>query len=186
MTHWAQIDALFLRESGRISGGDLRASAAGETAAHGEPAVESVWDYPRPPRVERTRERVTVSLAGELIAESTDALRVVETSHPPAYYIPFADIAMAALTPSSATSWCEFKGRARYWDATGVRSVGWSYPQPSGGYEMLREHLAFYPGRVQARVDDEPVISQPGDFYGGWITSRIRGPFKGGPGTSGW
>ena len=183
---WAQVDALFLRDRGELPGGELLESAAGGPPADGEPAVESVWDYPRPPRVEQTRERVTVSLAGEPIAETTNALRVLETSHPPTYYIPFADIEMAALTASSATSWCEFKGRAHYWDATGVRSVGWSYPQPSGGYETLREHLAFYPGRVQARVDDEPVISQPGDFYGGWITSGIRGPFKGGPGTSAW
>ena len=160
--------------------------SASEPPANGEPAVESVWDYPRPPRVEQTRELVTVSLAGQPIAETTNALRVLETSHPPAYYIPFTDIEMSALTASPATSWCEFKGRAHYWDATGVRSVGWSYPQPSGGYELLGEHLAFYPGRVQARVDDEAVISQPGDFYGGWVTSRIRGPFKGGPGTSGW
>ncbi len=152
----------------------------------GARAVESVWDYPRPPRVEQTRERVTVSLARKQIAATTRALRVLETSHPPTYYIPFADIEMADLVASSATSWCEFKGRAHYWDATAQRSVGWSYPMPSHGYEMLRDHLAFYPGRVRARVDGEPVIAQPGDFYGGWITSRVEGPFKGGPGTSAW
>ncbi len=167
--------------------GPLPAAAAGRAPADKEPAVaESVWEYPRPPRVEQTREWVTVSLAGEPIAATRRALRVLETSHPPTYYIPFADIEMAALTASSATSWCEFKGQARYWDATGLRSVGWSYPLPSHGYETLHEHLAFYPGRVRARVGDEPVIAQPGDFYGGWITSRIRGPFKGGPGTSDW
>ncbi len=93
---------------------------------------------------------------------------------------------MASLTASTASSWCEFKGRAHYWDAAAVRSVGWSYPEPSRGYEKLREHLAFYPGRVRARVEGEPVIAQLGDFYGGWITSRVRGPFKGAPGTSGW
>ena len=184
---WAQIDALFLRGSGELPGGARpAAAAAAEAPADDEPAVESVWDYPRPPRVEQTRQRVTVSLAGEPIASTRRALRVLETSHPPTYYIPFADIEMATLTASSATSWCEFKGRAHYWDANGLRSVGWSYPLPSRGYEMLRDHLAFYPGRVRARVGDEPVIAQPGDFYGGWITSRIRGPFKGGPGTSDW
>jgi uncharacterized protein (DUF427 family) len=171
---------------GEVPGADQSTCAVGESPADGQPAVESVWDYPRPPRVERTRERVAVSLAGEPIAETRDALRVLETSHPPTYYIPFADIEMTALTAASATSWCEFKGRAQYWDASGVRSVGWSYPRPSAAYELLREHLAFYPARVQARVGDEPVIAQPGDFYGGWITSRIRGPFKGGAGTSGW
>ena len=186
---WAQIDMVFLRSlEGRAgtaaTGGQSHGPA--EAAAERDIAAESVWDYPRPPRVEPTAERVEVSLGTRQIAETARALRVLETSHPPTYYIPFEDIEMASLTASTATSWCEFKGRAHYWDAAGIRSVGWSYPEPSRGYEKLREHLAFYPGRVRARVQGEPVIAQPGDFYGGWITSRVRGPFKGGPGTSGW
>jgi uncharacterized protein (DUF427 family) len=149
-------------------------------------AEESVWDYPRPPRVEATDEQVLVLLGGSPLAATTRALRVLETSHPPTYYLPFADIDMGRLTRSGRASWCEFKGRAEYWDAEGVEAVGWSYPAPSDGFQALRDHLAFYPGKVRASVDGEHVQAQPGDFYGGWITSRVAGPFKGGPGTSGW
>ncbi|MGH8990131.1 MAG: DUF427 domain-containing protein [Acidimicrobiia bacterium] len=152
---------------------------------------ESVWDYPRPPRVEPSAEHVAVHLGGLVIAESHRALRVLETSHPPVYYLPPDDVAAGILAPEPRRSFCEFKGLAVYWSAQAgdrrVAEAAWSYPHPAPGYEDLAGCVAFYPGRVDGCfVDGEPVAAQPGDFYGGWITSRIRGPFKGGPGTSGW
>jgi uncharacterized protein (DUF427 family) len=153
--------------------------------------MESVWDYPRPPRVEASTRRVRVEFGGEVIADTTRAYRVLETSHPPVYYIPPEDVRRECLHPSRRRTWCEFKGEAAYFDlAAGgreVRDAAWSYPAPAPGYEAIRDHLAFYPGRVDAAfVDDEQVRAQPGDFYGGWITADIVGPFKGGPGTAGW
>lgn len=153
---------------------------------NGSRMTESVWDYPRPPRVEQSEELVVVRLQGAPLAESRRALRVLETSHPPVYYLPFEDVRMGLLRPGAGSSWCEYKGRAVYWDAPGAPGVGWSYPDPSTGFQALREHIAFYPQAVQASVDGEPVRAQEGGFYGGWITSRVRGPFKGGPGTSRW
>ena len=142
-----------------------------------------------------------VVVAGRTIADSSRALRVLETSHPPVYYVPLEDIAAGVLVPAHKRTWCEFKGEAAYYDvdaagdaAGGVTgSVGvaadaaWHYPQPASGYEALAGHVAFYPGRMDACfVDDEQVQPQKGDFYGGWITAEIDGPFKGGPGTRGW
>lgn len=169
------------------------------------PPVESVWDYPRPPRLEPTSSRVSILHHGILIADTTRALRILETSHPPVFYIPPSDIAMQYLRPSSRrASLCEFKGLATYWtlDITSALEsptpnssptdaispdVAWSYPQPSRPYADLRDHLAFYATRVgTCTVDGELVTPQPGDFYGGWITSRVKGPFKGLPGTLGW
>jgi uncharacterized protein (DUF427 family) len=138
------------------------------------------------------RRRVRVELAGELLAEATRALRVLETSHPPTIYLPPADVRQDLLAESDArSSWCEFKGAARYLDAivAGRRclAVGWCYPNPAPEYEALRDHVAFYPGRVDAAcLDDERVFAQESDFYGGWITSDLIGPFKGPPGTLGW
>ncbi len=150
-------------------------------------AAESVWDYPRPPRVEPSREHVVILLAGRVLADTERSLRVLETSHPPVYYIPIADIDISRLRRGDGTSWCEFKGTAVYWDAEGIGAIGWSYPEPSAGFEALRGHIAFYPERLdEATVDGERVKPQVGGFYGGWITSRVRGPFKGGPGTRGW
>jgi uncharacterized protein (DUF427 family) len=154
--------------------------------------MERVWDYPRPPAVVVCKHRVRAVLAGEVLADSTDALRVLETSHPPTIYIPCADIRRDLLAASEARStWCEFKGAARYLDAIvdGRRftAVGWTYPSPAPGYEALRDHVAFYPGRLDAAwLDDERVQAQQSDFYGGWITSELVGPFKGPPGTVGW
>jgi uncharacterized protein (DUF427 family) len=154
--------------------------------------MERVWDYPRPPAVERCTRRARVELAGTTLADSGDALRVLETSHPPTIYIPPADVLMDLLVESDARStWCEFKGAASYVDAIigGQRfvAVGWRYPQPAAGYEALRDHIAFYPGRVEAAwLDDERVQSQESDFYGGWITAELIGPFKGPAGTLGW
>ncbi len=154
--------------------------------------MERVWDYPRPPALVPCERRVRVELAGEVIADSTRALRVLETSHPPTIYVPAADVRADLLGPGRAgPTWCEFKGTARYLDAiVGARrreAVGWTYPDPSPAYAALRDHVAFYPGRVDAAwLDDEPVEAQPSDFYGGWITADLVGPFKGPPGTRGW
>jgi uncharacterized protein (DUF427 family) len=158
------------------------------TAVDGQ---ESVWDYPRPPRLERVTMRLCVMFAGETIADTTAGYRVLETSHPPVYYIPPADIAAQFLEPAPGASWCEFKGDARYWSlSVGARrsdKAAWSYATPSRGFEAIAGHLAFYASRVDAcRVGDERVQAQEGDFYGGWITAGIVGPFKGGPGTRGW
>ena len=154
--------------------------------------MERVWDYPRPPAVAPCERRARIELAGKVLADSIRAVRVLETSHPPTIYIPLGDIREDLLAPSAARpTWCEFKGAARYLDAIvqgrRVEAVGWTYPDPSPGYEALREHVAFYPGRVDAAwLDDERVQAQPGDFYGGWITGELLGPFKGAPGTLGW
>lgn len=154
--------------------------------------MESVWDYPRPPRLEPCAKEVEVYLGGERIARSDAALRVLETSHPPVIYIPAGDFEAGALSPSDARqSFCEFKGLASYYDVTGggvtERAAAWHYPEPVSAYERLRGHVAVYPGRMDRCVlGGEEVQAQEGDFYGGWITSDIEGPFKGGPGTRGW
>ena len=150
--------------------------------------MESVWDYPRPPRVEPSAAHVVVELDGQVLAETRRSLRVLETSHPPVFYIPAADVRTDRLRPSARRpTVCEFKGTARYYDAGDRPAVAWSYPEPWSGYEAIAGHYAFYPGRVdRATVDGEPVEAQPGDFYGGWITSAVTGPFKGGPGSAGW
>ena len=152
---------------------------------------ESVWDYPRPPRAEPTSRRVRVVFNGVTVADSTRAVRVLETSHPPVYYLPLEDVAAEHLQPSRRRTFCEFKGEACYYDleveGRVAEDAAWYYPQPGGAYEALRGYVAFYPGRVdECYVDDERVQAQDGDFYGGWITSDITGPFKGGPGTVGW
>ena len=155
------------------------------------PGCESVWDYPRPPKVEPCQRRLRVEFNGETLADTSRAYRVLETSHPPVYYIPQADIKMEFLVANSRRSFCEFKGEAQYWDLqVGARTLvaaAWSYPSPSPRYAVLRDHLSFYPQQLDGCfVDDERVQAQEGDFYGGWITSNIVGPFKGGPGTRGW
>ncbi|HUP15971.1 MAG TPA: DUF427 domain-containing protein [Acidimicrobiia bacterium] len=152
---------------------------------------ESVWDYPRPPRVETTDRLVRVEFADRVIAESSRSLRVLETSHPPVFYIPRSDFVASFIRPSTQTSFCEFKGEASYLDVVVEDRVapdaGWEYPDPSRGYEALQDHVAFYPGRVGACfVDGERVKSQDGGFYGGWVTAEIVGPFKDAAGTRGW
>ncbi len=155
------------------------------------PGQESVWDYPRPPRLEATSKHLKVIFNNQVIAETTRAYRVLETSHPPVYYIPQEDVRMEFLTPTRQRSFCEFKGEAAYWDLTvgqsRSRNAAWSYPHPTGSFEPITNHLAFYASRVDScLVDGEEVQAQAGDFYGGWITSDIVGPFKGAPGTRGW
>jgi len=141
--------------------------------------------------LEDSSRRIRVVFSGVTIADTTRARRVLETSHPPVYYIPPADVLMDYVTPTSRSTYCEFKGAARYYTiAVGDRTAenaAWSYSQPSPGYESLRDYIALYPGRMDAcYVDEEQVQAQPGDFYGGWITSDIVGPFKGGAGMLGW
>ncbi|SMH39104.1 Uncharacterized conserved protein, DUF427 family [Rathayibacter oskolensis] len=152
---------------------------------------ESVWDYPRPPRVEPTSEHVVVRLGGVVVAESRASFRVLETSHPPVYYLPRGDFGDGVLSPAPGRSICEFKGAASYLSVQGggvvAEAAGWMYPEPLPGFEILRGTIALYPGRMDScTVDGEPVEPQPGDFYGGWITSRVVGPFKGAPGTMFW
>jgi uncharacterized protein (DUF427 family) len=152
---------------------------------------ESVWGYPRPPALEPVDEALRVVFAGETVAETHAGFRVLETSHPPVYYLPPADVRMDLLTPAARRSLCEFKGFARYWTILvgGARAehAAWSYPGPTERFRQIRSYLAFYASRVdECWVGDERAASQPGDFYGGWITSRVVGPFKGGPGTYGW
>lgn len=152
---------------------------------------ESVWDYPRPPRLEKVGERLRVVFNGKAIADTVAGYRVLETSHPPVYYIPHRDIAQQYLLTAPGGSWCEFKGHAKYWslDVDGVRAdnAAWSYPEPSRAFAEIAGCLAFYASKVdECRVGEERVQPQQGDFYGGWITSRIVGPFKGGAGTQGW
>jgi uncharacterized protein (DUF427 family) len=152
---------------------------------------ESAWDYPRPPRLEPTRRRLRVVLGGDVIAETTNGWRVLETSHPPNYYFPPDDIAPGALERTSGASFCEFKGRAHYFTVrsgmTKEADAAWGYDEPSAVFAALVGHVAFHAGRMDACfVDDELVVPQPGGFYGGWITSDVAGPFKGGPGTRGW
>ena len=155
------------------------------------PGQESVWDYPRPPRLERAPERLRVVLAGVTVADTTAGWRVLETSHPPSYYLPQGDIRAECLVPAAGQSWCEWKGRASYFDVVaGTRRApraAWCYLEPTDGFAAIAAHVAFHAALMDACwVDDERVVPQDGGFYGGWITSRVVGPFKGGPGSMGW
>ncbi len=155
------------------------------------PGQESVWDYPRPPRVEPVHARVTIELGGRVIADTTSAMRVLETSHPPAIYLPPEAFVEGSLQPAEGTSFCEFKGSAAYRDVVSgdVRApkAAWYYPSPSRGFESIAGFVSVYPGRMdRCTIDGETVQPQEGDFYGGWITANIVGPFKGGEGTWGW
>jgi uncharacterized protein (DUF427 family) len=153
---------------------------------------ESVWDYPRPPRVEATSRRIRIEFRSEVIVDTTRAHRVLETSHPPVFYVALDDVAPGLLTPSGGqTTFCEWKGIASYFDVVSngrrMERAAWTYHDPRPAFEEIRDAIAFYPGRMDACfVDHEQVVAQPGDFYGGWITSEIVGPFKGERGTSGW
>ncbi len=159
------------------------------------PGQESVWDYPRPPRVEPVSERLRVVLGGATVADTQRcadaAYRVLETSHPPTYYLPVSCFGAGVLRPAPGGSVCEWKGRAEYHDLVGggvvARQAAWGYPDPAEGYAVLRGRVAVYAGRVDACfVGDEQVEPQPGGFYGGWVTARVVGPVKGAPGTTGW
>jgi uncharacterized protein (DUF427 family) len=154
------------------------------------PGQESVWDYPRPPAVEPSTELIRIELGGVLVAESRDSVRVLETSHPPVYYLP-PEAFVVDVHEAGGLSMCEFKGMAHYLtiaagNRIAVRSA-WTYPEPWPGYEALAGLVAVYPSKMdRCVVDGEVVTPQEGDFYGGWITSKVVGPFKGAPGTLGW
>ncbi len=152
---------------------------------------ESVWDYPRPPKLELTSKHLKIIFNGEVVAETNRALRVLETSHPPVYYFPPEDVRMDFLTRASGSSFCEWKGSAGYYDLRvgdkSVANAGWFYANPTKAFAAIENYIAFYPSKMDAcYLNDEPVESQAGDFYGGWITKEIVGPFKGGAGTWGW
>ncbi|HEX4016050.1 MAG TPA: DUF427 domain-containing protein [Frankiaceae bacterium] len=155
------------------------------------PGQESVWDYPRPPRLERSSASIVIEFGGQILVRTERSYRVLETSHPPVHYIAISDVTGGALRPADRRSWCEWKGEAAYYDVVlGNRSeaaAAWWYPQPTRPFAELADHVAFYPGRMDScSLDGERVEAQSGDFYGGWRTSRVVGPFKGGPGTWGW
>ncbi len=168
-----------------------------------------MWDYPRPPRLEASDRHVRVAVVGHagggVLADSVHAIRVLERSHPPTWYIPPQDCATELFAPAASGTFCEFKGQAQYWTVASVSSSSaskggrpgtvvqaadvaavWSYPLPSPGYAAIRGYFAFYADRFACYVDDVRVDPQPGGFYGGWITPEIVGPFKGTPGTAGW
>jgi uncharacterized protein (DUF427 family) len=155
------------------------------------PGQESVWTYPRPPIAEATAAHIMIRHAGVVLADTRRAIRTLETSHPPTYYIPRADIVTGALQPAVGASFCEWKGGAVYWDVVlrnlRLAGVGWSYPSPTPSFEALRDHVAFYAAPFDlCTVNGEVVTPQPGGFYGGWITANLAGPFKGGPGSRFW
>jgi uncharacterized protein (DUF427 family) len=155
------------------------------------PGQESVWDYPRPPRLEPTPRHIVIVFNGVTIADTRRAWRVLETSHPPVYYLPPDDIRMEVLSVASGRSWCEWKGEARYYslEVNGRRleSVGWTYPNPTAPFAAIKDYIAFYAAPMDGCfVDGERVRPQPGNFYGGWVTNDVVGPFKGEPGTTGW
>lgn len=155
------------------------------------PGQESVWDFPRPPRIEPVGERVRVVHAGHTIADSTQALRIVETAGAPVYYIPPSDVDHRWIRPGRGSSFCEWKGRAVYHDVVAggseVPQAAWSYPEPDPAFLPIRDHLAFYAARMdECWVGDERAEPQPGGFYGGWVTSKLVGPIKGVPGSTRW
>ena len=152
---------------------------------------ESVWDYPRPPRVDPVSEHITVTHLGKELLSTNQSVRVLETSHPPTYYIPIADFAEGVLVPVDGQTYCEFKGAASYFDVVvgnkRIPRAAWTFENPTKGFEVLARKVALYASKVdRCTVGEEVVQAQEGDLYGGWITSKIVGPFKGAPGTLGW
>jgi len=154
------------------------------------PGQESVWDYPRPPRLEASSEHVVVRVDAVVVADTRRAMRVLETSHPPTYYVPREDVGVELLDATPRRTFCEWKGRASYADlVVGERRVAdacWWYDEPTPGFSALSGAIAFYPELVEATVDGERVTGVPGGFNGSWVTSRVAGPFKGAPGTEWW
>lgn len=155
------------------------------------PGQESVWDYPRPPAVRPCIKPIHIVLGGQVIGDARESWQVLETSHPPTYYLPRSAFTAGSLTATDGASVCEWKGAARYLDVVGggrtAPRAAWFYPAPSPRYAMLADHVAVYAGLMDScLVDGEPVTPQPGGFYGGWITSAVTGPFKGVPGSMGW
>lgn len=156
-----------------------------------QPGQESVWSFPRPSIAQPVRNHLKIIFEGRVLAETSAGIRTIETSHPPTYYFPPTDVDLTCLRESSSTSFCEWKGQARYFDVVShgktSRNAAWSYPRPTPDFEAIRDYIAFYPQHMdQCLVDGEIVIPQAGQFYGGWITSTLAGPFKGPPGTERW
>lgn len=151
---------------------------------------ESVWDYPRPPRLAPDCREVIVRAGDTLVARTVRATRILETASPPTFYIPIEDVVPGVLEPAAGASYCEWKGRARYWSVRAggrvIERAAWSYPEPLPGFEAIGRSVAFYASTLECAVDGERVRPQPGGFYGGWITGDVVGPFKGEPGTLGW
>lgn len=155
------------------------------------PEQESVWSYPRPAVAQAVGSRIIISHRGLIVADTSNVVRTLETSHPPSYYLPVTDIAPGLLRRAAGSSFCEWKGAATYWDVViddiVLPRVGWSYPSPTASFALLRDHVAFYAAPFdRCSVDGETVVPQPGEFYGGWITSKVVGPFKGIPGSRRW
>ena len=150
----------------------------------------SVWDFPRPPRIVPETREIVIAWGDLQVARTTRAVRVVETGHPPSFYLPWDDVGLYLLKSAAGTSFCEWKGPARYWTLCNrdqrLERVAWSYPSPLAGAEALKDRVAFHARNLVCTVDGEPVQPQAGAFYGGWITSELTGPFKGGPGTESW
>jgi uncharacterized protein (DUF427 family) len=167
-----------------------RGDARPPFAAEPGPGQVSVWDFPRPPQLAPDAREVVVRWGGVEVARTRRAVRVLETAHPPSFYLPWADVARHLLRPAQGTSFCEWKGPASYWDLVdGERvlpGVAWSYPQPLAGAEALADCVAFYPAALDCTVDGVAVRPQPGGFYGGWITPELAGPFKGEAGSGVW
>lgn len=154
------------------------------------PGQESVWDYPRPPRLSPDHREVVVRWGSIEVARTTRAIRVLETAHPPSFYLPWEDTARDLFHQEPGTSFCEWKGPAAYWSLVSgghrLQSVAWSYPAPLAGAECLAQCVAFYASSLECRVAGALAVQQPGGFYGGWVTPELVGPFKGEPGTSSW
>lgn len=149
----------------------------------------SVWDFPRPPAIEKVEKKVSVEYQGNVIAESHDALAILETASPPTFYIPRNDVDMSALVEiPGKTSMCEWKGNAKYWTLKSIdeRPVAWSYSNPFPEFEAIKEYMAFYPQLLECYVDGKRVKAQASQFYAGWITPDLTGPFKGEQGTEHW
>jgi uncharacterized protein (DUF427 family) len=167
-----------------------RGGARPAFAAPPGPGQESVWDYPRPPRIERDSREIIIRWGPLEVTRTRRAFRILETSHPPSFYLPWADVAARLLEPGVGSSLCEWKGPAKYWTLAHGRdrlvNVAWSYPEPFDDAEVLRDCIAFYPAALECRVDGALVTPQPGQFYGGWVTPELVGPFKGAPGSGAW
>lgn len=167
-----------------------RGSVRPSWAVEPGPGQESVWDYPRPPRLHLDPRPVRVMHEGVLIAESRSAIRVLETASPPTLYVPPADVRVALLRRSRRTSHCEWKGEARYWslltESGVIPNVAWSYEHPHPEFARIEGYFSFYPAKLECYLGDVRAQPQAGDFYGGWVTPDVVGPFKGEPGTGGW
>ena len=159
-------------------------------AALPEPGQESVWDYPRPPRIESDLREVIVRVGTQEVARSSRAVRLLETASPPTFYVPRDDVRAAYLERGEGSSRCEWKGEADYWSVIvpgrRIDGAAWSYTDPLPGYELIRDYFSFYPALVTCSVNSIPVVAQPGRFYGGWVTPELVGPFKGEPGSEDW